>query len=92
MGIPAYLMDFGFGGFLGYGKGVPVRIVVEELKKGRCMKSVAFSYLCQRKGISISVVIPTDCHLRSEGRGVCPTEVKSHQKLKNEKLIGTFYV
>ena len=21
-GIPAYLMDFGFGGFLGYGKGV----------------------------------------------------------------------
>ena len=39
MGIPAYLMDFGFGGFLGYGKGVPVRMVVEELKKGRCMKS-----------------------------------------------------
>ena len=38
MGIPAYLMDFGFGGFLGYGKGVPVRMVVEELKKGRCMK------------------------------------------------------
>ena len=24
MGIPAYLMDFGFGGFLGYWKGVPV--------------------------------------------------------------------
>ena len=39
MGIPAYLMDFGFGGFLGYGKGVPVRMVVEELKEGRCMKS-----------------------------------------------------
>ena len=38
-GIPAYLMDFGFGGFLGYGKGMPVRMVVEELKKGRCMKS-----------------------------------------------------
>ena len=39
-GIPAYLMDFGFGGFLGYGKGVPVGLVVnEELKKGRCMKS-----------------------------------------------------
>ena len=33
-GIPAYLMDFGFGGFLGYGKGMPVRMVVEELKKG----------------------------------------------------------
>ena len=38
-GIPAYLMDFGFGGFLGYGKGMPVRMVMEELKKGRCMKS-----------------------------------------------------
>ena len=30
--------DFGFGGFLGYGKGMPVCLVVnEELKKG--MKS-----------------------------------------------------
>ena len=39
-GIPAYLMDFGFGGFLGYGKGVLVGLVLnEELKKGRCMKS-----------------------------------------------------
>ena len=38
MGIPAYLMDFGFGGFLGYGKGMPVGLVVnEELKRG--MKS-----------------------------------------------------
>lgn len=35
-GIPAYLMDFGFGGFLGYGKGVPVSLVVnEELKRRR---------------------------------------------------------
>lgn len=34
-GIPAYLMDFGFGGFLGYGKGMSVCLVVnEELKKG----------------------------------------------------------
>ena len=33
-GIPAYLMDFGFGGFLGYGKGMSERMVVEELKKG----------------------------------------------------------
>lgn len=33
-GIPAYLMDFGFGGFLGYGKGMPVGMVNEELKKG----------------------------------------------------------
>jgi len=33
-GIPAYLMDFGFGGFLGYGKSVPVGLVNEELKKG----------------------------------------------------------
>ena len=33
-GIPAYLMDFGFGGFLGYGKGMPVGLVVnEELKR-----------------------------------------------------------
>ena len=31
MGIPAYLMDFGFGGFLGYGKGVSVRLLMEEL-------------------------------------------------------------
>jgi len=38
-GIPAYLMDFGFGGFLGYGKGMPVRKAVKGLKKGRCMKS-----------------------------------------------------
>lgn len=36
-GIPAYLMDFGFGGFLGYGKGMPVGLVNEELK--RCMMS-----------------------------------------------------
>ena len=37
-GIPAYLMDFGFGGFLGYGKGMPVGLVVnEELIRG--MKS-----------------------------------------------------
>jgi len=30
-GIPAYLMDFGFGGFLGYGKGVSVGLEMEEL-------------------------------------------------------------
>ena len=35
-GIPAYLMDFGFGGFLGYGKGVSVGLVMEELN--RCDK------------------------------------------------------
>ena len=35
-GIPAYLMDFGFGGFLGYGKGVPVGFEMEELN--RCDK------------------------------------------------------
>ena len=29
-GIPAYLMDFGFGGFLGYGKGVPCGLVTDE--------------------------------------------------------------
>jgi len=38
-GMAGYLMDFGFGGFLGYGKGVPVGLVNEELKEGRCMKS-----------------------------------------------------
>jgi hypothetical protein len=26
-----YLMDFGFGGFIGYGKGVAVELVMEEL-------------------------------------------------------------
>ena len=30
-GIPAYLMDFGFGGFLGYGRCVSVGLVMEEL-------------------------------------------------------------
>lgn len=34
IGIPAYLMDFGFGGFIGYGKGVPVGLVMEELNIG----------------------------------------------------------
>lgn len=29
-GIPAYLMDFGFGGFLGYGKTISVGLVVNE--------------------------------------------------------------
>lgn len=33
-GIPAYLMDFGLGGFMGYGKGVPVGLVNEELIRG----------------------------------------------------------
>ena len=37
-GIPAYLMDFGFGGFLGYGKGMPVSLVKDEELK-RCMMS-----------------------------------------------------
>ena len=32
-GIPAYLMDFGFGGFLGYGKTVPCGLVDEELAR-----------------------------------------------------------
>lgn len=36
-GIPAYLMDFGFGGFLGYGKGVPVGLVNEELKRRKML-------------------------------------------------------
>ena len=30
-GMAGYLMDFGFGGFIGYGKGVAVRLVMEEL-------------------------------------------------------------
>ena len=32
IGMAGYLMDFGFGGFIGYGKGVPVGLVMEELK------------------------------------------------------------
>lgn len=32
-GIPAYLMDFGFGGFIGFGKGVSVGLVMEELNR-----------------------------------------------------------
>ena len=30
-GMTGYLMDFGFGGFIGYGKGVSVGLVMEEL-------------------------------------------------------------
>ena len=30
-GMVGYLMDFGFGGFIGYGKGVSVELVMEEL-------------------------------------------------------------
>ena len=30
-GMVGYLMDFGFGGFIGYGKGVSVGLVMEEL-------------------------------------------------------------
>ena len=30
-GLAGYLMDFGFGGFIGYGKGVSVGLVMEEL-------------------------------------------------------------
>ena len=32
-GIPTYLMDFGFGGFVGYGGGVYVGLVMEELNR-----------------------------------------------------------
>ena len=30
-GMAGYLMDFGFGGFIGYGKGVSIELVMEEL-------------------------------------------------------------
>ena len=36
IGMAGYLMDFGFGGFIGYGKGVSVGLVMEELN--RCDK------------------------------------------------------
>ena len=32
-GITGYLIDFGFGGFIGYGKGVSVGLVMEELNR-----------------------------------------------------------
>ena len=35
-GMAGYLMDFGFGGFIGYGKDVHVGLVMEELN--RCDK------------------------------------------------------
>lgn len=41
MGIPAYLMDFGFGGFIGYGKGVSVGLVKEELMRRKMYNSYA---------------------------------------------------
>ena len=33
IGMAGYLMDFGFGGFIGYGKGVSVGLVIEELNR-----------------------------------------------------------
>ncbi|MBO5628313.1 MAG: hypothetical protein J5965_04455 [Aeriscardovia sp.] len=38
-GIPAYLMDFGFGGFLGYGKTMPVGVALDEELNDRCVMS-----------------------------------------------------
>jgi hypothetical protein len=32
-GIAGYLKDFGFGGFIGYGKGVSVGLVKEKLRR-----------------------------------------------------------
>ena len=32
-GMAGYLMDFGFGGFIGYGKGVSVELVMEEPRR-----------------------------------------------------------
>ena len=32
-GMAGYLMDFGFGGFIGYGKGVSVGLVKEKLRR-----------------------------------------------------------
>ena len=32
-GMAGYLMDFGFGGFIGYGKGMPVGLEMEELDR-----------------------------------------------------------
>ena len=31
--MAGYLMDFGFGGFIGYGKGVSVGLSMEELNR-----------------------------------------------------------
>jgi len=33
IGMAGYLMDFGFGGFIGYGKGVSIGLVMEELNR-----------------------------------------------------------
>ncbi len=32
-GMAGYLMDFGFGGFIGYGKGMSVELAMEELNR-----------------------------------------------------------
>ena len=32
-GMAGYLMDFGFGGFIGYGKGMSAGLVMEELNR-----------------------------------------------------------
>ena len=31
--MAGYLMDFGFGGFIGYGKGASIGLVMEELDR-----------------------------------------------------------
>ena len=36
--MAGYLMDFGFGGFIGYGKGVSVGLVMEEEGQGTGLK------------------------------------------------------
>lgn len=39
-GMAGYLMDFGFGGFIGYGKGVSVGLVMEELDRWKINSSM----------------------------------------------------
>lgn len=56
IGMAGYLMDFGFGGFIGYGKGVSCCVVEEELKRrmmydgcGRSARSVIGSGIMWRR-------------------------------------------
>ena len=46
-GMAGYLMDFGFGGFIGYGKGVPVGLVMEELNIRDIIRTIGPAERCR---------------------------------------------
>ena len=70
IGMAGYLMDFGLGGFIGYGKGVSVGLVMEELN--RCDKyEVRCGAVDERlRIIAAYIQASPDSVLRELGRGM----------------------